>query len=197
MIKKKCMGDNMRTFEISGNLDNPEEGLSNYQVFEKVILNIKEYYEKYLGQDFMRSLDLLVDNATENTGYVPIATPILGKYVIIKLGISAGDPEHRIAFQFAHELMHYAYFVKYGINKERAGEVEEGVCTAASLCVLKAMYPEELKGYVEYLKQEREEYRKGIEVAEKVEYEFGYLIQKIWGEDTCTSSNTELQNPVQ
>lgn len=65
--------------EINGNLDNPSNGLSNYNVFFNTIINVYSYYLKYFGQDLLAGPELYVDNATRDSGYTPVCTPIFKK----------------------------------------------------------------------------------------------------------------------
>lgn len=174
----------MKKYEINGNLDNEKYGLKNYEAFEKTIADVWEYFETHLGSEALVGPELYIDNGTTDTGYTPITTPVWKKYVIIKLGIKPNSRESQIAFQFSHELMHYVYFVKYGLNKNRADYKEEAVCTAASLCVLFDLFPNDLDNYINSLCQEEYKgYRLGIEVANKINYDFSRLIAE--GEDVC------------
>ena len=70
-----------RTIEINGNLDG-KDGLSNYEDFESVINEVLGFYRKHFDENVMSAIDLYIDNATENSGAVPVTTPILGKYLI-------------------------------------------------------------------------------------------------------------------
>ena len=118
-----------------------------------------------------------MDNATRDSGYTPVCTPIFKKYVIIKLAITSVDEPDKIIFQFSHELMHYVYFEKYGLEKVKADDKEESICTAASLCMISELYPLELNRYIEILRRESNNgYREGVSVAEKVGYTFANLI---------------------
>ncbi len=163
--------------EINGNLDVPESGLRNYKEFSSVIVQTINYYKKYIST-LGTKIDLYIDNATQDSGWTPVTTPVFRKFVIIKLGIRENDPQVKIAFQFAHELMHYAFYEKYGINKTFADVREESICTAASLIYIKDSFPMEFQSYVEYVKNlENEGYRKGAEVAEKVNYDFRQLVK--------------------
>lgn len=168
----------MRHFEISGNLENEKE--LNYAVFQETVQKVRTLYISVFGEELMNSIDLLVDNATGGTGPMPIITRVLEKYLIIKLIIGLNDSESKIAFQFAHELMHYVYYAKKGMNKERAGKDEEEICTAASLAVIKILYPNNAEAYLDYVRNHHEEwYRGGAEIAERVGYdlkELGKLI---------------------
>ena len=187
----------MKTFEISGNLTD-EDGLGKdyYSTFVKIICNVRNYFIKYLGNSFMSSLDLYTDNVTNyeakckyNTANncvsrshsgQPNITPVLGKYLIIKLNISQNDEEARIAFQFSHELMHYVYFVKYGLCKESPNNDEESICTAASLIVIRDLFRNDFDRYNNHTKSLiNEGYRKGAEIAEKVNYKFEELLKII------------------
>lgn len=167
----------MKKFDINGNLFT-NDGLENHDIFLSTICVIRDYYISFLGEEFMSSIGLYVDNATECSGYTPIITPVLGEFLIIKLCISDDDTEDIIAFQFAHELMHYVFFVKYGIDKKRADENEESICSAASLIVIHNLFFQHfsrLNNYVKSLKNVA--YRKGAEIAENIDYDFQKIIQ--------------------
>ena len=171
----------MNTFEISRKLVG-EKGLGdNYKNFEHVVFKVRNYYIKYLGKRLMNFIELYIDNGTRNTGHTPTITPVFGKYLIIKLGITHRCSEARIAFQFAHELMHFVYFVKYGVNRKRVTEQEEAICSAAALIVLHDLYPgEEFEKYNDYTQSLlNPDYRSGAEVAKSVNYKFKKIIQKI------------------
>lgn len=172
-------------FEINGNLNDEKNGLKNFITFSRVLLKVWKYFEKHLGEKSLNGPGLYIDNGTCDTGYTPIITPVLGKYVIIKLGVDSESHESKIAYQFSHELMHYTYFVKYGLDKKRADDKEEAICTAASLCVVSEMYPDSLEMYVWNLQNRviHNGYRKGVQVAEKVNYNFDRLIKE--GENVC------------
>ena len=173
----------MKTFEINGNLIG-ELGLGkNYENFENTVCKVRGYYIEHLGESFMNKIDLYIDNANKemgNSGHTPIITRILRKYLIIKLGITQECREVEIAFQFAHELMHYVFYVKYEINKERAGELEESICSAAALIVIKDLHPESFEYYNKHTKSlSNRAYREGAKVAKEVEYKFEELLKKI------------------
>lgn len=166
----------MEKFEINGNLSG-DGGLEDYEIFESTICIIRTYYINLFGDEFMSTIDLYVDNATQNSGYTPVITPILGKYLIIKLGVSDGDARGKIAYQFAHELMHYAFYVKYGLDKQPADVREESICSAASLIVLHDLFLQDFDGYKVHVKTlENIAYRGGAEIAESVDYDFKKLI---------------------
>ena len=169
----------METFEISRKLVG-EKGLGdNYKNFEHVILKVRDYYVSYLGKNLMNSIELYIDNATNNTGHTPTIIPVLGKYLIIKLRITKKCSEAKIAYQFAHELMHFVFFAKYGINKNLANTLEEAICSAAALIVLRDLYPVAFERYNDYTQSlSNPEYRKGAEVAKTVAYKFKRLIKK-------------------
>jgi len=170
----------MKTFEMSGNLAG-EMGLGkSFEKFRNTIRKVRNYYINYLGDQFMNSIGLYVDNATKNSGHTPIITPILGKYLIIKLGIAPEYDEARVAFQFAHELMHFAFYVQYGIDKTLADEQEEAICSAAALIVIHNLYPKDFDRYDKYVKSlQRLAWREGAEIAAKLEYQFAELIKMI------------------
>jgi len=168
----------MRTFEINGNLSRPRGLGSKYRIFRRVVVGIRNYYIQHFGQEFMNSIDLYVDNATSDSGNTPNITPVLGKYLTIKLNITQRYDAARIAFQFAHELMHFVFYVKYGINKSHADEKEEEICSAAALIIVHKFYPADFNECNKYVKSlQRPDYRKGAEIAEQLNYQFEELIK--------------------
>lgn len=85
--------------------------------------------------------------------------------------IEDGLHTSQTAFQFAHEMMHLIFYSLFGISKERAGSEEESICTAASLCVIKSLFPKELDSFIDYVSRlEYEGYRNGVIIAK--EYDF-------------------------
>lgn len=54
---------------------------------------------------YIDDLPWYIDNATAGSGCTPIITPVLGKILVMKLGISNESQKGQIAFQFAHEYM--------------------------------------------------------------------------------------------
>lgn len=169
----------MWPIEINGNLDGPG-GLKNYGLFQKTILEVYSYFSNYLMEIYPDGPALYVDNVACNSGYTPITTLVFRKYIIIKLHIDPADPAEKIAFQFAHELTHYVYYIKYGLIKEKADDNEETVCTAASLIYLHDVMPENFTLYNDYVKSlEHAGYRNGAALAEQTGYDFSKLIEKI------------------
>lgn len=137
---------------------------------------MRDYFVDAFGLEFMESIPLLVDNATSGSGYTPIITRTLERFLVIKLHVEDGGGACRIVFQFAHELMHYTFFVKYGIDKERADSREESICSAASLIVLFHLCPDNFGLYNEYVKALSDEgYRKGAVLAEQTGYDLNKL----------------------
>lgn len=169
-----------RYWEINGNLANNSTGLENYKDFSEVISIVKIIYDEIFGLDIMNKYDLYIDNATENSGWVPIITPILKKYLIIKLSIYPNDRQSKIAFQFAHELTHFVFYSYFGIDKLIANDDEETMCTAASLIVIKILFSEEFDDWNKYVKNlEQSKYKNGADYAEKIGYNLQELRDKI------------------
>jgi len=166
----------MKHWEISGNLDDELTGIENYATFESGICKVKSLYDQVFGLDTMNRIDFLVDNATGGSGYTPIATPVLNKLVVIKLRISPKDNEATVAYQFAHELTHVVFRAYFGMNKPKANDQEESICSAASLIVVKKLYPDIFpvyKKYVEALKISA--YRNGATLADGLNYDIEKL----------------------
>ena len=163
--------DYERVFEISGNLVH----ILNYDNFEKTICQVRNRFIELFGKRIMSSIQLSVDNATSMSGHTPIITPILGKYLCIKLGVTNFSNTEEIIFEFSHELCHYVFYALRGLDKTIADEKEEAVCTAMSLCILKDFY-EDIQRHIDYVKGlENFCYRNGATIAESVNYESNKL----------------------
>lgn len=157
-----------RCWEINGNLDDARNGLSNYRLFETAICKVKALFDISFGLELLNKVNFYVDNATADSGYTPILTVVLKKIAVIKLSTHPQDTECNIAYQFAHELMHIVFMAVFGIDKARANETEESICSAAALIIIQNLYPEEYDIYNRDVKElDGNGYRKGIEVAEK------------------------------
>jgi len=168
--------ENMKHWEISGNLDDPQNGLANYSQFQQTICQVKGLFDNLFGTETLDKIDFLVDNATDGSGYTPITTTVLGKYVIIKLNITANDAESKVAYQFSHELTHLVFRSYLGLNKPHANDQEEAICTAASLITLKILYPEAFGPYVEHVRElSNTAYREGAELATSIDFDFTKL----------------------
>lgn len=165
---------NERIFEINGNLVN----ILNYSIFEVTICQVRNRFIALFGEDVMSRIPLYVDNATDTmSGHTPIITPILGKYLCIKLNIANFLKTEQIIFQFAHELCHYVFYSLKGLDKPFADEYEESICTAMSLCILKDFGVNieqcngDMESWVEYVSRlENAGYRNGAQVARSVDY---------------------------
>lgn len=169
----------MVRFQVNGNLE-VEDGITNFDVFMITVLNVKSYFSSYFGENLMDSIGLYVDNATADSGYTPVTTPVLEEYIIIKLSIYSHYGAPIIAFQFAHELMHFVFYAKYGLKKKKADESEETICTAASLIFLHQKHLEEFNNYDIHVRGlEREGYRNGAILAESINYDFDELIKLV------------------
>ena len=162
----------MRYWEINGNLADKKDGIKNYNMFARAISITKCYFDTVFGVDCLNKVPFSVDNATAGSGYTPISTPVLGKLVVIKLGIKPNDCEAQIVYQFAHELTHVVFWVYWGFNKKHATDIEEAICTAASLIVIKNMYPDYFDEYVRYTASlDNIGYRNGVPLAKKICYD--------------------------
>lgn len=166
-------------YEINGNLYG-STGLKNIDLFHKTIVKVAAYFFRYYNIKFPNGVEIYVDNATCNSGYTPITTPVLKKILIIKLCITQMDPSSKIAFQFAHEMMHCAFYAKYGLDRDGAKEKEETICTAASLIYLHDVDLEGFSLQNEYVKSlQNEKYRNGAVLAEETGYDFSKLVEMV------------------
>lgn len=170
----------MGCWEISGNLEDEKDGLQNYQRFHDVVCAVKELFDNIFGLEIMNKIPFLVDNATAGSGYTPICTPVLGKIVIIKLNINNEDEEEKIVYQFAHELAHVVFRAYLGINKPKANDEEEALCTATALITLEKMYPNALIKYEEYTAAHvNSAYREGVLIAKSFAYDLKQIRTRI------------------
>ena len=162
---------NDRIFEISGNLSK----ILNYDNFEKTICIVRNRFINLFGEEIMSRIPLLVDNATQMSGYTPITTPVFGKYLCIKLGILNFLCTEQIIFQFSHELCHFVFYSLQGFNKPNADDREESICTAMSLCILKDLN-NGIQQYIDYDNGlDYLGYRNGAAIAEAVNYDSNLL----------------------
>lgn len=166
----------MGQFEINGNLFDEKYGLANINLFTNTILTVRTFYLMKIGPMYSECIDLYVDNATAGSGYTPNITCVLNKILMIKLCIPQTGTESQIAFQFAHEYMHYIFYCKYGLQKMAADDREEAICSAASLIVLHNMYPAAFEMFNNYVKNlSNNAYRAGAELAEKNKLRYHYF----------------------
>ena len=167
-------------FEINGNLFTEGSGLSNIETFQKAVLNVRGYYLARLESEFKEDIGLYVDNAISGSGATPIITPVLNQILVIKLCTSSDSPEAQIAYQFAHEYMHYIFFCKYGLEKPLADNREETICSAASLIVLRDLYSTFFTAFDNYTRTLSDNaYREGAYLAENVNYDINILANMI------------------
>ncbi len=165
------------TWEINPNLANKEHGLSNWNAFANTISSVKAHFGYAYGASIMNKVPFYVDNGTENSGYAPIITPVLGKLAVIKLSVREDSRADSIAYQFSHELMHLVYMAHFGLNKPRANDQEESVCSAAALCVIHALYPTLLDAYCQHVqKLTNTAYANGYAIAKKAQFSLKALL---------------------
>lgn len=170
----------MKCWEISGNLEDEKDGLRNYQRFQYAVCAVKDLFDNIFGLEIMNKIPFLVDNATAGSGYTPICTPVLGKIVIIKLNINNEDEEEKIVYQFAHELTHIVFKSYLGIDKPKANEEEESLCTAAALIALKKLYPNAFLKYERYTATlVNDSYREGVLIAKSFAYDLKQIRTRI------------------
>lgn len=170
----------MKMFEVNGNLEDEE----NFLIFFNYILHIRNYFTELFGIDIMNRIGLYVDNGTKMSGYTPITTVVLNKYIIIKLGIKNFNDVEIITFQFAHELGHYVFRSIIGINKKKACVLEENLCTALSLITIKHFFPKSISFWLDYVeKLEDERYKRGAEIVKKSNFQAENVVDLIY--DYC------------
>lgn len=166
----------MGYYEINGNLDE----IQNYNIFSAMIGVTFQTFIETFGKEVMGKIDLYVDNATEGSGYTPITTVILKKYIIIKLGISDFSKADQIIYQFAHELCHYVFCSLKGLD-HKASNLEENICSAMSLIMINKIFPELINGWEEHVSGLKDDnYNKGVIIAKEVDYDIMKLKQKIY-----------------
>lgn len=157
----------MRHYEINGNL----ASIDYYDNFSRNIGLVMQIFIQVFGKEIMSRYDLYVDNGTKDTGYTPIITPILKKYLIIKLKISNFANSEQIVYQFAHELCHYVFYSILGINKKFADKSEENICSAMSLVLINQIFPDRLNFWLSHVKNLKDErYNGGASIAENVDF---------------------------
>lgn len=162
----------MKKWEFSGNLDS-ENGIKNYELFMATVIEVLQRFYNVFSPETMHKYPFLIDNALSGSGHTPIITPTLGEFLIIKLKIDDGVEKSKIIFQVAHELTHLVFFSIVGLDKEKARDDEESICTAVSLCLMSTMAPNDLQAYKEHVsKHEYDGYRKGLDVAEEHGFSF-------------------------
>lgn len=171
----------MENYEINGNLKAEE----NYAIFSSCIGMVMKAFRECFGEEVMNKIDLYIDNATQSSGYTPIITVILEKYIIIKLGISDFTKKEKTVYQFSHELCHYVFYSIKGLNKEKAGVIEENICTAMALIMINKFFPESSESWNKYVSSlKNENYNKGTKIAEENNFDINKLKEKIY--DMCS-----------
>lgn len=161
----------MENWEINRSLANKQTGMKNYDMFRKVLCATKEYYNAVFGVECLNKIFFYVDNEIDNPK-APISIPMEKEFVRIVLGIGPNDCEAQISYQFSHELTHVVFWDYFCFNKKRATEGEEAICTAASLTVLKNMYPDDFGRYEQYTANLNEFwYRNGVPLAKGISYD--------------------------
>lgn len=160
-----------KTFEINGNLAEANNGMNNYDLFERGVNKVLGLFHDSFGKELLNQIPIYVDNATENSGYTPIITPVLNEILIIKLNIDSKSDFAQIIYQFSHELSHAIFFNYYGLNKPKAIDREESICSAISLITIKELSFNDLPKYLKHIdKLEDMHYRDGIDVAKSCSF---------------------------
>lgn len=169
-----------KLFEINGNLDDSDSGINNYVLFEQGIIMVKKLFSDSFGEECLSKIPIYIDNATEGSGHTPIITPVLNKILMIKLGICANSNLGQIVYQFSHELTHAIFFYYYGLNKPRAINREESICSAVSLISIKELCPNYFEKYLKYVSElKNTSYRDGINIAESCSFNLNEINKMI------------------
>lgn len=162
----------MKKFEINGNLYDIE----NFDTFCDCIVKTRNIFIETFGEETMSRIDLYIDNATSYSGYTPITTVILNKYIIIKLGICDFSNTEQIVYQFAHELCHYVFYSLKVLNKEKANMIEENICSAMSLVIINALFPNNISKWTSYVSNlKNEKYKFGAYIARNIDFDITKL----------------------
>ena len=168
----------MKSFEINGNLEEEKD----FETFLENIVRVMNIFIQTFDLDTMSKIDLYIDNATEKSGYTPITTVILKKYIIIKLGINDFSNSEKIIFQFAHELCHYVFYSLKGLDKPKADSIEENICSAMSLILIKMIYPNKINEWLMYVNNlTNKNYNNGGIIAENSKFDINVLKKQIYG----------------
>lgn len=155
----------LEEWEFSGNLKR-DNGIINYDVFKETVNKVMKEFHLVFTPLTMMKYPLLIDNATSGSGPTPIITPILNKYLIIKLGITDGLEVGQTVFQLAHELTHLVFFSYLGLDKTRADDYEEGLCSAVSLAFVLKFNPNDLQRFSNsLLNSDYVGYQSGFQIA--------------------------------
>ena len=124
----------------------------------------------------MHKYPLLIDNATMGSGYTPKITPVLDKFLIIKLGIVDGKSIGQTIFQFAHELTHLVFYYYLGLDKTHADDIEESLCSAVSIALVKKLKPNEVSIFTKsLLNADYQGYKDGVKVVKDHNFSFDEL----------------------
>lgn len=167
----------MKNFEVNGNLED-EENFKNFLENIKKVMNV---FVDTFGLDTMSKIDLYIDNAIEKSGYTPIITVILKKYIIIKLGINDFSNSEQIIYQFSHELCHYVFYSLKGLDKPKADSIEENICSAMSLVLIKILCPDKINKWLTYVNNlNNKNYNNGGKIAENCNFDINILKKQIY-----------------
>lgn len=167
----------MKSFEVNGNLEDEKD----FKIFFENIRKVMKVFTKTFGLDTMSKIDLYIDNAVEKSGYTPITTVILKKYIIIKLGINDFSNEEQIIYQFSHELCHYVFYALKGLDKPKADSIEENICSAMSLVLIKILYPNKINKWLTHVNNlTNKNYNNGGKIAENIKFDINALKKQIY-----------------
>lgn len=164
-------------FEINSNLIVEQD----YKNFEQKIYEVYDLFKNFFGAEIMEKYDLFIDNATKNSGYAPVITRLLRKHLTIKLGVEDFSNKEEIVFEISHEMCHYVFYSLKSLEKEKADDEEENICTAMSLIILNMLYPDNINNWINHVENMKEEkYNKGAKIARECNFNITILKDKIY-----------------
>lgn len=163
-------------YEINGNLKEEK----NFSSFFEWVSNTLNFFTKTFGKRVMNKIEVCIDNATDNSGYTPVTTLALKKYIFIKLGIHDFGKKEQIVYQFSHELCHAVFYALYGIKPRQISSFEETICSAMSLIVLKEFFPDHLEYWISYVRNlENPDYQNGVVLASYLQFDIFRLKEEM------------------
>ena len=89
--------------------------------------------------------------------------------------------QEEIVFEISHEMCHYVFYSLKSLEKEKADDEEENICTAMSLIILNMLYPDNINNWINHVENMKEEkYNKGAKIARECNFNITILKDKIY-----------------